>query len=1077
MVFSIYNLTDTPIEASSSSHDVAALVLHPRKSTTLRLPKFHAKHVNLHNAVKGAALDQDVKTFQVSLPGHWEKRGASWIDLKVVEDCPWRVYWFWPAKSMVVLSKRNMASYLSELPDTLSLAGLVLPGTHDTMAFYGWPVSQCQSRSTPLSTQFLDGVRVIDVRLAAVPILPAPGPKTAGASPQTLPLPQFKLIAYHGIYPQRTPFATILASLHTFLTSPAGARETIVMSIKQEDFTVTPPTTFSRLVKEEIMNSPGGFKDTNEKGERDLGMWYLQNRVPNLGEVRGKVVLLSRFGVNGEEWEGGWEGLGIHPLHWPDSEKKGFVWHLKGTAIRTHDWYAIPSFLAIPEKTTLSTLVLKPSVPFPLNLPLTPEPSSNGEGGGSSAPAYGPETLNIAYLSAATFPLALPPTVAMGMGFPGWKMGFEGVNARVGRWLLEELVPDFKSFSPIKSAAAPKSVENGYGAVKQSPPQDKEGVLMEESADEKRAARLSADDDNLIQNLLKSNESPTEEQRAHIRAKVQRLEEEFLNKAGRAFADDLVEEAVPRRAKSCHEAVLSHRALLSCIRSVPEEVWQRIFFFEVVDEAENTHNIDSLRKICAVSRRWRSAAIKHCCLWTKIPKIFPIDPNTKTLPCLIEDLERYLSRSGALPISVKCIIVSDVYVAQRSHVEKILRLLTDQSHRWQDIRIQLPLPEMKMLSPIQDRLPMLTKLYFSVGATDSESPEEQPREIKISYFSNAPMLRDVRIVTRNAIPLMDIEEEPAFRIDIPWSQLEAFEDEARCTTSYHDLIEAQPVNLKTLDFTAGLISELPSTPCTLPNLTKVHLKVGNIGNLVASHLDLLTLPALTDLAIRGRFLSSDPLYTKVLALIRRSGCSLKRLELDPVIAEPSVFSNIFLLSPSIETLDITNPDTSTLNNLILDTSSPSPVLPKLKSLTIRNSEMDFQIVVFDAPTLMRMIKSRTEELAEGNFDKDLIQLLEDVSFVFDNDETFHLHTVLFEMEDTATYEGARHRDTSLGELASRSRRILRDELTCYWHPRRSYLNLKLHLRYNKLLSRLEKVDVAKHNSQVLMVSSLRAIRP
>jgi 1-phosphatidylinositol phosphodiesterase len=341
---------------------------------------------------------------------------------------------------------------------------------------------------------------VIDVRLAAVPVVP----KAGGASPETLPSPQYKLIAYHGIYPQRTPFTTVLSSLHTYLTSPAGARETIVMSIKQEDFTITPPTTFSRLVREEIMNSPGGFKNTNEKGERDLGMWYLQNRVPTLGEVRGKVVLLSRFGVNGEEWEGGWEGLGIHPLHWPDSEKKGFVWNLKGTPIRTHDWYAIPSFLAIPEKTMLSTLVLKPTVPFPLNFPLALEPSSNGGEGGSSgsAPVYGPETLNIAYLSAATFPLALPPTVAMGCGFPGWKMGFEGVNARTGRWLLEELVPELKSFSPIKSAAAPKSPENGYGAVKQSSSQDKQGVLMEESADEKRAARL-----RWLRPQIKRNES------------------------------------------------------------------------------------------------------------------------------------------------------------------------------------------------------------------------------------------------------------------------------------------------------------------------------------------------------------------------------------------------------------------------------------------------------------------------------------------------------------------------------------------------------------------------------------------
>ena len=57
-----------------------------------------------------------------------------------------------------------------------------------------------------------------------------------------------------------------------------------------------------------------------------------------LGEVRGKVVMLSRFGGDGSGWENGLEGLGIHPTAWPDSEKAGFTWRLKGTLVRTHDW-------------------------------------------------------------------------------------------------------------------------------------------------------------------------------------------------------------------------------------------------------------------------------------------------------------------------------------------------------------------------------------------------------------------------------------------------------------------------------------------------------------------------------------------------------------------------------------------------------------------------------------------------------------------------------------------------------------------------------------------------------------------
>jgi 1-phosphatidylinositol phosphodiesterase len=174
------------------------------------------------------------------------------------------------------------------------------------MAFYGWPISQCQDLSTPLSVQLESGIRVIDIRLAI--------------KPKSVP-PQ--LVAYHGLSPQRTPFQDILSTIHQFLTGK-GNREALVMSLKQEDFAVTPALVFSKLVREEIEKSAGG-----------LDLFVLNNHIPRLGEVRGKVVLFSRFGGHGEGWE---DGLGIHPTTWPDSEKSGFEWVCDGVTVRTHDW-------------------------------------------------------------------------------------------------------------------------------------------------------------------------------------------------------------------------------------------------------------------------------------------------------------------------------------------------------------------------------------------------------------------------------------------------------------------------------------------------------------------------------------------------------------------------------------------------------------------------------------------------------------------------------------------------------------------------------------------------------------------
>ena len=36
------------------------------------------------------------------------------------------------------------------------------------MAFFGWPVSQCQALDTPLAMQLTSGVRVLDIRLAVI---------------------------------------------------------------------------------------------------------------------------------------------------------------------------------------------------------------------------------------------------------------------------------------------------------------------------------------------------------------------------------------------------------------------------------------------------------------------------------------------------------------------------------------------------------------------------------------------------------------------------------------------------------------------------------------------------------------------------------------------------------------------------------------------------------------------------------------------------------------------------------------------------------------------------------------------
>ncbi|KAI0818883.1 PLC-like phosphodiesterase [Irpex lacteus] len=304
--------------------------------------------------------------------GHSLTFGATWAVLKASEGSPWIIYRSKITRDhhrLLILPRRDTSRFLSDIPDSVPLSSVTLPGTHDTMAFYGGSFAQCQSPDSPLAVQLARGIRVLDIRLA------------------------------------KASFQDVLAVIHAFLTSEHGRRETIVMSIKEED---PPHPTFSVLVQEEIMKGPGG-KD----------MWYLDNRVPTLGEVRGKVVMFSRFCDDKDSWDGGHEGMGIHPTKWPDSEKEGFSWACKNTIVRTHDWYRIPSFLYIPEKTELALSNMKPRPAEPH----TP-------------------TLAISFFSGSSFPFASPPTVARGFGWPQAGVGVEGVNGRLARRLIDLLSGD-----------------------------------------------------------------------------------------------------------------------------------------------------------------------------------------------------------------------------------------------------------------------------------------------------------------------------------------------------------------------------------------------------------------------------------------------------------------------------------------------------------------------------------------------------------------------------------------------------------------------------------------------------------
>lgn len=181
--------------------------------------------------------------------------------------------------------------WMSFLSDSLSVKDLSIPGTHDSGAAKNFVFSQTQN--TTIAEQLEMGIRGLDMRC-----------KVNGKGGFDI---------YHGIISQNLTFDEVLASCKSFLEAHPG--ETILMSIKEEN------------------DSNAAFESTLRSYiEQDSDLWYTGSSFPELETVRGKIVLLRRFGASGT--------LGINfSSGWADNTT--FDISAGGCTVRVQDFYQI----------------------------------------------------------------------------------------------------------------------------------------------------------------------------------------------------------------------------------------------------------------------------------------------------------------------------------------------------------------------------------------------------------------------------------------------------------------------------------------------------------------------------------------------------------------------------------------------------------------------------------------------------------------------------------------------------------------------------------------------------------------
>ncbi|MBQ2828344.1 MAG: phosphatidylinositol-specific phospholipase C domain-containing protein [Clostridia bacterium] len=160
----------------------------------------------------------------------------------------------------------HLHNWMKNIGDDVSLKDINIPGTHDSSTKYCQfsLFASCQKKS--IAEQLSMGVRAFDIRVDGMTLVHS------------------FCKCKESSFGKKLTLDKVIGDMFSFLTE--NPTETIVMLFKM-DKGEDSGKCFSMLYENFIVNNP-------EK-------WYLENEIPTLGEVRGKIVLVRRTDADYEK--------------------------------------------------------------------------------------------------------------------------------------------------------------------------------------------------------------------------------------------------------------------------------------------------------------------------------------------------------------------------------------------------------------------------------------------------------------------------------------------------------------------------------------------------------------------------------------------------------------------------------------------------------------------------------------------------------------------------------------------------------------------------------------------------------
>ncbi|QHV47620.1 phosphatidylinositol-specific phospholipase C (plasmid) [Bacillus cereus] len=219
------------------------------------------------------------------------------------------------------------ATWMSELEDSKKISELSIPGTHGSMALHGASIfdeNLTKNQTMNLSQQLHSGIRYVDMRVKRV---------------------KDSFAMHHGIVYQKAMFEDVLKDTIQFLRE--HPKETILMRLKEDTDPEAGSQSFEQILKKYKERNVSYIWDPNSVASPEKNN-------PQLGDVRGKIVLLQNFtasqeyGINydslytQDKFEVGigpngiydkWNSVKAHLLQANNNSKNGKIYlnHFSGT--------------------------------------------------------------------------------------------------------------------------------------------------------------------------------------------------------------------------------------------------------------------------------------------------------------------------------------------------------------------------------------------------------------------------------------------------------------------------------------------------------------------------------------------------------------------------------------------------------------------------------------------------------------------------------------------------------------------------------------------------------------------------